>query len=68
MKWQVQRTERIEQRTGTAQRLTDLSLAMILPWRDGFPQWWLPRDGSQDDERVQEIIDVTASERLPWQL
>jgi hypothetical protein len=40
---------------------------MILPWRDGFPQWWLPRDGSQDDERVQEIIDATAGEVLPWQ-
>jgi hypothetical protein len=51
-----------------AQRLTDLSLALIIPWRDGFPQYWLARDGSNAPQRMREILDATECERLPWQL
>ena len=37
----------VERFTATARRLTDLSLAMVIPWRDGWPQWWL-----NDENRV----------------
>ena len=52
--------------TATAQRLTDLCLALVIPWRDGWPQWWF--DDENETERIQEILDATTDERLPWEL
>lgn len=56
----------VERFTATARRLTDLSLAMVIPWRDGWPQWWL--NDENELERMQEILDATADEVLPWAL
>jgi hypothetical protein len=48
------------------QRLTDLSLALIIPWKDGFPQYWLNEQNEQ--MRMGEILIATDDERLPWEL
>ena len=39
---------------------------MVIPWRDGWPQWWM--NEMNELERVQEIIDATEDEVLPWQM
>lgn len=60
--------------TATARRLTDLSLAMVIPWRDysqvgmttGWPQWWM--NDENESERMQEILDATEDEVLPWEM
>lgn len=49
-----------------AQRLNDLSLALVIPWPSGFPQYWLNADNIE--QRVQQLLDATANERLPWQM
>lgn len=54
----------VEPFTATARRLTDLSLAMVIPWRDGWPRWWL--NDENESERMQEILGATADEVLPW--
>jgi hypothetical protein len=45
------------------QRLTDLSLAMVIPWADGFPQFIGDVDTPQGRRR---ILEATKNERLPW--
>jgi hypothetical protein len=47
-------------------RLTDLSLAMVIPWADGWPQYWL--NETNLEQRIEEILAATAKERLPWQI
>ncbi len=66
MKWQVQRTERIERGLHPdAQRLTDLSLCLIVPWKDGFPQYV----GDMDTpEGWTMILEACKDVRLPWEL
>ena len=49
-----------------AQRLTDLSLALIIPWKDGFPWWWL--NDQNEKQRMREILDATDNEVLPWEM
>ena len=39
---------------------------MVIPWRDGWPQWWM--NEMNESERVQEILDATEDEVLPWQM
>jgi hypothetical protein len=48
------------------QRLIDLSLALIIPWKDGFPQYWMNEQNEQ--QRMGEILIATDHERLPWEL
>jgi hypothetical protein len=55
------------------QRLTDLSLALIIPWRDysqfgsrGWPQYWM--NEQKEQQRMGEILIATDHERLPWEL
>jgi hypothetical protein len=48
------------------QRLTDLSLAMVIPWNDGFPQFWLNEQNMP--KRMREILDATENEALPWEI
>jgi hypothetical protein len=57
---------KVERFTATARRLTDLSLAMVIPWRDGWPRWWM--NDENEPERVREIIDATQDEVLPWEM
>lgn len=67
MAWTDGQTQKIERgMSPLARRLTDLSLAMIIPWPDGFPKYWLSPDGSNDELRMNEIAE--ADERLPWEL
>jgi hypothetical protein len=66
-KWKTGRTVEIGI-SAEAQRLNDLALAMVIPWADGLPQYYLARDGSNMAERMAEILDATATERYPWQL
>jgi len=40
---------------------------MIVPWRDGFPQYWLLPDGSNTELRMRQILDATENETLPWE-
>ena len=47
-------------------RLTELSLAMVIPWKDGWPQWWL--NDENEGERMREILEATADEVLPWEM
>lgn len=69
MAWAVRRIETVEREPHPdAKRLNDLALCMTIPWNDGFPQYWLARDGSNMAERMAEILDATENERLPWQL
>jgi hypothetical protein len=64
MAWETRRHETIEYRHADAQRLTDLSLALIIPWPSGFPQFWLNETNEQ--QRMREILDATEHETLPW--
>ena len=69
MPWENQRTETITRELHPdARRLTELSLALVIPWNDGFPQYYLAADGSNMAERMGELLDATADEVLPWQL
>jgi hypothetical protein len=66
MAWQLRRTQMVEKGLSPdARRLTDLSLALIIPWKDGFPQYWLNEQNEQ--QRMGEILDATDHERLPWE-
>jgi hypothetical protein len=47
-------------------RLHELALAMVIPWRDGWPQYWM--DESNEDERLLEVLKATKDEKLPWEL
>jgi len=68
MAWKIARHETVERGLHPdARRLTDLSLAMIVPWRDGFPQYWLLPDGSNTELRMRQILDATENETLPWE-
>jgi hypothetical protein len=64
--WETRRHETIEYQSALARRLTDLSLAGVIPWPSGFPQYWLSPDGSNEEQRMNEIADATADEVLPW--
>jgi hypothetical protein len=66
MAWETKRTETIEI-SADARRLNDLALAMIIPWADGLPQYYLARDGSNMPQRMSEILNATATEKLPWE-
>ncbi len=66
MAWHVERREPMEFKTEQEQRLTDLALALVIPWKDGFPQvFW---QTATEEKRLAEIIEATKSERLPWEL
>lgn len=47
---------------------------MVIPWRDysqvgmttGWPQWWM--NDENELERMQEILDATEDEVLPWEM
>lgn len=63
--WQPRRIEAIERAPADITRLFDLSLAMIVPWKDGYPQYI----GDMDTpEGWQMILEATKEIRLPWQL
>jgi len=47
-------------------RLYDLCLAMVIPWRDGWPRYWL--NDENESQRMREILDATEDEILPWEL
>jgi len=65
MAWRVERECRMQFKTAQEQRLHDLALALIIPWPDGFPQYWLNADN--EAQRCDEIREATKNERLPWQ-
>jgi hypothetical protein len=66
MAWKIARHETVERGLHPdARRLTELSLAMIVPWKDGFPRYWLNETNEQ--RRMREILDATENEKLPWQ-
>jgi hypothetical protein len=66
MAWKIARHETVERGLHPdARRLTELSLAMIVPWKDGFPRYWLNETNEQ--QRMREILDATENEKLPWQ-
>jgi hypothetical protein len=65
-RWRAERTERVERgRTPDAQRLTDLSLALVVPWPDGYPQYVGPMDSP---DGWTTILNATKNIRLPWEL
>lgn len=65
MAWKVQREcELMEFKTEQEQRLHDLALCMVIPWKDGFPSYWL--DDKNEPQRLDEIREATKDERLPW--
>lgn len=66
MAWTAERVTEIKRgRNPDAQRLDDLALAMVIPWKDGFPQYWL--DEKNEQQRMREILDATENLRLPWE-
>jgi len=48
------------------QRLYDLALALIIPWRDGWPRYWM--DETNEQRRMDEILEATKDQILPWSL
>jgi hypothetical protein len=71
MAWTATRVETIERVHPDAKRLTELSLALVIPWRDhsqfgsrGWPQCWMNEQNEQ--QRMREILDATENEILPW--
>ena len=66
MAWKTTRIEKFDGLSADAKRLNELALCMVIPWSDGFPQFYLARDGSNMAERMAEILDATATERYPW--
>jgi hypothetical protein len=46
-------------------RLHELALALIIPWRDGWPQYYM--DANNEHERLLQVLEATKHERLPWQ-
>ena len=45
-------------------RFRDLQLCLVLG--HCFPQWWL--NDSNYNQRIDQLLDATADERLPWEL
>jgi hypothetical protein len=66
MAWTNKRRVEMQYRDARAERLTDLALAMIIPWTDGFPFYWLGGEENRE-ERERQIFEATAQEVLPWQ-
>ena len=66
MAWQVERVESMQYKTAQEQRLHDLALAMIIPWRDGWPAYYMTEQNEK--QRFDEIREATKGERLPWQI
>ena len=65
MAWKVERENvPMQYKDGQAQRLTDLALAMVIPWMDGYPQYWVQEDNREQRER--QIYEATKGHRLPW--
>jgi len=49
-------------------RLKELALAMVIPWGDGWPQYYAGEMYSREwCERMQEVERATKNEVLPWQ-
>jgi hypothetical protein len=47
------------------ERLNDLSLALVIPWPDGWPQYL----GDVDTPQGRRwLLEMTKGERLPWEL
>jgi hypothetical protein len=39
---------------------------MVIPWKDGFPQYWL--NEQNESQRMREILNATEDEVLPWEM
>ena len=59
--FEVQRDRTV--RDDRVARLTDLQLALVLPHH--VPQFWLLHNGQQC---IDEMLEQTEGETLPWQL
>ena len=65
MAWETQReNEPMQFKDDRAQRLTDLALAMVIPWCDGYPQFWF--DEGNREQREEQIYEATKGHKLPW--
>lgn len=66
MTWQLARYRvPMHYKSAEEQRLHDLALALVIPWRDGFPQYYI--DDKNERQRLDEIREATKDERLPWE-
>lgn len=62
MKWTKGETVTVERATARERRLTDLLLAGILGWN--YPNYWM--DSTNVQERIDQLLDATKDEVLPW--
>ena len=62
--WKLQTDRKIDTRPSDIRRLDELSLCLVIPWPDGFPQYF---DADTEAHR-EAILTATAQEVLPWQL
>ncbi len=51
-------------------RLVDLALAGVIPWGDGYPQYWTGGEVYSPEwcARVDEVEKACKDEKLPWEL
>jgi hypothetical protein len=65
MAWTKERVVTITRdRDPESQRILDLILAGVIGWQ--WPQYWM--NASNLYQRIDEILDATAEEILPWEL
>ena len=66
MAWQLaRRCVPMQYKDAKDQRLHDLALSLVIPWRDGWPRYWMT--DQNEAARLDEVIEATKSERLPWE-
>ena len=63
-KWINAKRVEMQFKTAQEQRLHDLALALIIPWADGFPQYWMNADNRE--HREAQIYQATEKLPLPW--
>lgn len=64
--WAVQSDVTVYFETARERRLNDLALAMVIPWLSDWPCYWLNEDNVE--QRMDQILEATKEEKLPWQL
>jgi hypothetical protein len=64
MAWQVERENEPAGLRNRELRLTDLILSGVIGWQ--WPQYYLGAHNLQ--QRIDEILQATAAERMPWQI